>query len=41
MFEIITYHPGFSKYLLKRQDGVQFYCSLKVLNHMLRLNLIL
>lgn len=41
MYEIIAYYSGFNKYLVKRcYDGLQFLCSSKILNFMLRLGLI-
>lgn len=40
MYKIVAYHPGAGKYLIRRWDGVQFFCNLKMLNFMLRLGLI-
>jgi len=40
MYKIVAYHPGAGKYLIRRRDGVQFFCNLKMLNFVLRLGLI-
>jgi len=40
MYKIVAYHPSVGKYLIRRRDGVRFFCSVKMLNFMLQLGLI-